>query len=318
VLAALPSPGELRAVFAQRVLGDAHGLDADRPVNRLASGAVRALTGRADTRQAWEDLGISPSGLASTVLGLGIPAITGHHQESAPDSDALGGVAIPGSATTRDLAVRSATAAALAAARAVPMALALTLDQVTSGAVSPVGPGGTVFVCENPSVIARAAAALRELSGDPPRPPVPATRAAAATSHKARKPGGELPSVCLICISGQPSVAARALIAGAAGGAEVLYHGDFDWAGLRIATVLGRGSAWTPWRFRAPDYEAALASAAGAPSSVPLRGPAAESPWDPELAAAMRGAGVAIEEEAVTDLLIADVVNAWPPPATWV
>jgi uncharacterized protein (TIGR02679 family) len=262
VLAALPAAGELRAVFAQRVLGEAHGLDRGRPVAGVAGAAVEVLTGCADTRGAWEALGILTSNLASTVLTLGVPAV------------GSGGSA--------------ATAAALEAARTEPMALVLTLDQVRSGAIAPLDATGVVLVCENPSILESTVAQLRLAP--------PASR--------------DVARACLVCVQGQPSVAAlEAIVTLASAGAAVRYHGDFDWAGLGIAAGLARTAPWRPWRFGAADYLAALErSRVGA---AHLTGRPVESPWDPELAQAMRREGIALEEEAVVDQLVEDALAAW-------
>ncbi|MFD0382401.1 DUF2399 domain-containing protein [Streptomyces stramineus] len=68
-----------------------------------------------------------------------------------------------------------------------------------------------------------------------------------------------------------------------AGGARLLYHGDFDWGGLRIAGVLLRTVPWHPWRYTASDCRALVAAT---PSSRPLTGTPAEAPWDLALAPA--------------------------------
>ncbi|MGH3440611.1 MAG: TIGR02679 family protein, partial [Nitriliruptorales bacterium] len=131
--------------------------------------------------------------------------------------------------------------------------------------------GRRVFVCENPAVVS------------------------AATD--------ELGCGCapLVCVEGQPASAAQTLLRQlAAAGAELLYHGDFDWPGIRIASrVIARVGA-RPWRLGAADYEAA-------PPGPPLSGPAAETPWDPALSAAMAARGVAVHEEQVLGALLGDL-----------
>jgi uncharacterized protein (TIGR02679 family) len=291
VLAALPVAGELRAVLAQRLLGDAHGLDPGRPLAAVVGPAACALTARAEPRPALEELGVYASGLASTVLGLGIAA------RARPDPE-------PAAAATQ---------AMLSAARAAPLALSLTLDQVLTGVVAPLEAGGTVFVCENPSIIESAAAGLRARARARSRSRGPAghvTRAGGATEAGGAASGAA--RACVVCLSGQPSAAATRLVSRvAAAGASVLYHGDFDWPGLRIASALSRHVNWTPWRFAAHDYEALAGRAADFPGRLRLSGHPAESPWDPELARAMARRGLAIEEEAAVELLVADVLAAW-------
>ncbi|MBT2597841.1 DUF2399 domain-containing protein [Arthrobacter sp. ISL-72] len=112
----------------------------------------------------------------------------------------------------------------------------------------------------------------------------------------------------LVCTSGQPSTAVVELLTRLAGeGAECRYHGDFDWAGLRIARSLSARVKWMPWRYADADYRAAVRD--GNPS-LRLAGTPAESPWDPKLAVAMAECGLALEEEAVANLLAADALAA--------
>ncbi|MEU3351155.1 TIGR02679 family protein [Streptomyces sp. NPDC037389] len=149
----------------------------------------------------------------------------------------------------------------------------LTLRQLTHQrprATSPV-----VRICENPAILA-----------------------AAADTHGAGCPP-------LVCLQGQPSAAALALLRHLHGdGTSLLYHGDFDWGGLRIANVLMSHVPWRPWRFTATDYRALAAGAAQLP---PLTGTPAASPWDPALAQALSELGVRVEEEVALADLLADL-----------
>jgi uncharacterized protein (TIGR02679 family) len=134
VVAALPASDEPLAVFARRVLGDAHALDVSRPLGRLAAAVVGAAFGSpqdGSVRDAWAAGGVVMSAVASTVLCLGVPAVTG------------------GPAVLR----AEATAAVLEATRAARMPVVLTLDQVRSGGVAGLPIDATVYVCENPSVV---------------------------------------------------------------------------------------------------------------------------------------------------------------------
>jgi len=66
----------------------------------------------------------------------------------------------------------------------------------------------------------------------------------------------------LVCTDGIPAAAQRTLLAQLAqAGARLRYHGDFDWAGLRIANHVMRTGQARPWRFMARDYEAAATDA---------------------------------------------------------
>ena len=121
----------------------------------------------------------------------------------------------------------------------------------------------------------------------------------------------------LVCVGGQPSAAGwRLLELLAAGGAEFGYHGDFDWGGVRIARAVRDRVNWRPWRY---DHHAYEAAASAAPPPAPLTGLAglaglaglvgepAATPWDPELAAAMRRRNLRVEEELTLDALLQDL-----------
>lgn len=136
-------------------------------------------------------------------------------------------------------------------------------------------PTSSVRVCENPAVLA-----------------------AAADTYGSR-------SAPLVCLQGQPSAAALALVRRLhEGGATLYYHGDFDWGGLRIASTLLRHVPWQPWRFTAADYRTAVRTGLGGP---PLTGRPAEAPWDPDLPWALAEWGVRVEEETVLGTLLSDL-----------
>lgn len=110
----------------------------------------------------------------------------------------------------------------------------------------------------------------------------------------------------LVCTEGMPAAAQRMLLWQLAqAGATLHYHGDFDWPGLRIAGQVLRDHGARPWRLAAVDYLAAVAHAPR-PGRA-LDEDAAETPWDPALAAAMRHQRLAIDEEAVAEVLLADL-----------
>jgi len=136
-------------------------------------------------------------------------------------------------------------------------------------------PATRVRICENPVVVAAAA--------------------------------DELGARCqpLVCVSGQPSAAGwRLLGLLAAGGAEFDYHGDFDWGGVRIADAVRHRVNWRPWRYDHAAYEAAVSAAHQLAPLTGLVGEPTATPWDPELAAAMRHRNVRIEEELTLDALL--------------
>jgi Protein of unknown function C-terminus (DUF2399)/Protein of unknown function N-terminus (DUF3323) len=137
-----------------------------------------------------------------------------------------------------------------------------------------------IFVCENPAVLRRACAEL----------------------------GAACPP--LVCTEGRPSTAFHRLIAVAIdAGAELWYHGDFDWPGVAIAADLVARYRARPWRMDARDYEAAVkANGVG----VDLSGEPGPTPWDPALREAMSLGGHAVYEETVADQLLADLRDYWP------
>ncbi len=149
----------------------------------------------------------------------------------------------------------------------------VTLHQL---AVHPIRlPRSVIYVCENPAVLRRACGELG--AGCPP----------------------------LVCTEGQPSTAFRRLARVAAvAGAELRYHGDFDWPGVAIAAdVIARHQA-RPWLMSASDY---AAGAAVNDLYQPLTGDPVATPWDPALAEAMRATGRAVYEETVADQLLASL-----------
>ncbi len=85
-----------------------------------------------------------------------------------------------------------------------------------------------VFVCENPAVLRRACAEL----------------------------GAACPP--LVCTEGRPSTAFHRLMGLAVGaGAELWYHGDFDWPGVAIAADVITRYGGRAWRMGASDYRSA-------------------------------------------------------------
>lgn len=175
----------------------------------------------------------------------------------------------------------SPTARALAALGEAGQPVVLTLRQLLADDLGVVPP--VVFVCENPAVVAAAADTLGPQSAP------------------------------LVCLNGHPGAAAILLLdALAAGGAEVRFHGDFDWNGIRVARALAERVAWTPWRFTTADYAAACADLTelGPLPVVPgMRAESVETTWDADLAEAMASVGLAVDEELVLPGLLADLAR---------
>lgn len=140
-----------------------------------------------------------------------------------------------------------------------------------------VNAGTRVWVCENPAVIA------------------------VVTTTGAR----------VVCVEGQPSLAALRLLRSlATGGASLAYHGDFGAGGIVIAnTIIGTLGA-APWRMSTNDHAAALARAESAGVELrALRGTVPPACWDDRLAPAIQASGVEVEEELLLDLLVEDVTS---------
>ena len=175
---------------------------------------------------------------------------------------------------------RTALGRTLASCREAGQPAVLTLRQLRCH-TEPLNPGpprdGWVRICENPVVVAAAA--------------------------------DELGAGCqpLVCVGGQPSAAGwRLLGLLAAGGAEFVYHGDFDWGGVRIAGTVRHRVNWRPWRYDHVAYQAAV-SAHPLAALAGLVGEPGATPWDPELAAAMRDRNLRVEEELTLDALLEDL-----------
>lgn len=266
VLAELPVSAVPLAVLAGQVLGDAHALDDARPLGRLAVTVVGAAFS-----------GGAPASARETWARAGVV-----RSNVASTVLALG---VPGAGAIADgSGVAAATATALEALRGARAPMVLTLDQVRSGGVVPLPADALISVCENPTIVEVAAARW----------------AVSAVSGCVTEP-------VLVCTSGQPSTAVVELLTILSrDGATVRYHGDFDWAGLRIAAGLADRVPWMPWRFCTADYTASISSVR---SGVPLSGGPADAPWDENLKPAMCRAGLAIEEEIVVDSLVADLLG---------
>jgi uncharacterized protein (TIGR02679 family) len=130
-------------------------------------------------------------------------------------------------------------------------------------------PGEVIHACENPQVLQRLAVA-----------------------------GVAYP---VACFSGNPAAAGMAFLARA----TVNYHGDFDWPGIAIAhRIFDRGAR--PWRFGRDDYVEAV-ERLPTDSRLGLSGRVEATPWDQRLSVAMTAADVAVHEEAIVDLLLADL-----------
>jgi uncharacterized protein (TIGR02679 family) len=251
VLHRLPVEGLPRAQIAAEILGDAHALDAGQPIATLVLAVLRQtgptsreaseldLLDEERDRTAWARAGVMVNELARPALFLNLCMQDGARFAAKPGE--------PAYASLRVL-LRSQ----------------LALEVI----------GHTVYVCENPNLVAIAADRLG------PR------------------------CAPLVCTDGMPAAAQRTLLAHLANaGANLVYHGDFDWPGVRIANFVIRTFGATPWRFSAEDYAAAIARSPG----QNLTGTPIPAAWDTSLAPAMQARDIAIPEEAVSTTLLGDL-----------
>jgi uncharacterized protein (TIGR02679 family) len=110
----------------------------------------------------------------------------------------------------------------------------------------------------------------------------------------------------MVCTDGMPAAAQRVLLQQlSAAGGRLLYHGDFDWAGIRIGNYVMREYGARPWRFNVADYLAAVAQAPR--PGLALTGPEVMASWDSALTAAMQEHQLSIAEESLSDVLLQDL-----------
>lgn len=112
----------------------------------------------------------------------------------------------------------------------------------------------------------------------------------------------------MLCLSGPPTTATRALLGRLiSDGATLHHHADFDWHGVSAAHAVQQFGA-EPWRMTAADYRQAVDQAAADRTDLPnLVGAPVPTPWDPALAELMSTAARAVEEEQLLPLLLADL-----------
>jgi uncharacterized protein (TIGR02679 family) len=239
-------------VFAAHILGDSHALDIDRPVCALLLRTISKTNEstipvtKENHRQLWSEVNIIQDELSSTVLVLNLPT---------DGSGLLGRM--------------------LAEHAAIGEPCRVTFRQLRKHDLSLADSTPTIFVCENPSILAAAASQL----GPRSRP--------------------------LICIEGQPSHASTKLLATCKkAGARLFYHGDFDRAGLQIAAQVLNRFAAEPWRMSARDYRDGVGR-----SRLSFEGPVPPTPWDLDLAGEIEQHRKALLEESVIETLLEDLAR---------
>jgi uncharacterized protein (TIGR02679 family) len=264
VLRRLPTDGVPLSQLAAETLGNAHALDSGEPTATIILAAWRHLENRNDpgvtsseddnddpqnnlrplderVRDIWARAGVLINELARPVLLLNLPV--------AGNGVVTGISGEPGYLSLRRL-----------------------LRMPPAWAVN----GVTVFVCENPNLVAIAADRLGANSAP------------------------------LVCTDGMPAAAQRTLLTQLKHtGARLMYHGDFDWPGLQIGNHMMHTWQAQPWRFGAMDYEAAVTSAPLARHN--LSNACVAASWDTDLKPIMQRCGIAIAEEAVAASLIEDL-----------
>jgi len=254
VLRRLPAQGVTRSQLAADVLGDAHALDGGQPAATLVLAALRRDADDPEptadddgnprrARDTWAKAGVLVNELARPVLSLNLPT-----------REARNGGRPPG--------------------EPVYASLRSLLRSPPSWDVA----DRTVFVCENPNLLA-----------------IAADHCGAACAP-------------MVCTDGMPAAAQRCLLSQLAKARALLcYHGDFDWPGLRIGNHVMREYGARPWRFGAADYEAAVQSIANREPTLTENPVIAE--WDEALTALMQQHRISISEEALAATLLPDLAS---------
>lgn len=252
VIGALPAGGAPLASFAAAMLGDAHALDPGTPLATLAIRAAACIGGVAleddaeGRRAAWASVGVMCDELSTPALVLNLP-------------------------TRGDSPLGRLLATAAEAGEPLHVSLRLLLRWPL--ARDPGLAQRNIFVCENPTIVALAAARFGRSCAP------------------------------LVCINGQFATPALVLLRQLrAAGAQLFYHGDFDPSGLAIARRVMAECGARPWSFGADDYTAA-------PKGVQFAGIPGATPWDGRLGDVMHADGRAVHEEAVFASLADDLAR---------
>jgi uncharacterized protein (TIGR02679 family) len=254
VTAALPAGGTPLAAFAATTLGNAHALDPGTPFATLALRAAARLGGlaleqeNAETRRdIWAAVGVMSDELSTPALVLNFPAA---------------------SDTPLGRLLRTATADAEPLHVSLRLLLRFPLNH------DPALAGREIFVCENPTVVALAAAQLGRRCAP------------------------------LLCLNGQFATPSLVLLRQLrAAGARLRVHADFDAAGIHIVRrALAEGGA-QPWRFGVTDY---LSAPKG--EDLPFGG-LPSTPWDHALSTAMNTTRHSVHEEAIFATLATDLTQ---------
>lgn len=276
VLKALPAKGVPLAQVAAQVLGDSHALDAGQAVAALVLRACKAQV-EDESANLDESDADAPDAVPSIASSADIDSAARNESTRAQWARlgvAIGELSAPVLCLNLPAPDDSPCGDVLRAAARHGEPVHLTLRALLLNPPAWNVENVVVFVCENPSIVAAAADHLK--TGCAP----------------------------LVCTDGMPGAAQQTLLGQlAAAGARLLYHGDLDWAGLRIANFVMREFHAVPWRFTASDYLAI------APETGPRLAPeqAVAAAWDAELAAAMLARRFGVHEERVVETLLRDL-----------
>ena len=257
VIRQLPGRGQTLSTLAANTLGDAHALDIGRPVATLVKRALK----QAGQIESSENLG---------------KASNNNQEESERELWAGAGILVGGAITSTVLVLNLPVAGDSFTSNIIQQAtqhgqpLWLTLRQLVRDSIQWQVARQTIYICENPAVVAEAADQLG--AGCAP----------------------------LVCTYGQPRAALNHLLRQLQkAGARLVYHGDFDWPGITIANGIMRRFGAKPWHFDEAAYRHAAAT-----GKMELTGRLVNAEWDPGLAQAMREKKIAIPEERVLELLL--------------
>ena len=235
-------------IFAQLTLGDSHALDRDRPTSKLLLRAIKVLwpsVDQSNSRATWSSVNIVQDELSSTVLVLNL---------SFEPNGLIGKIVSESSKAGEPLR--------------------LTFRQLRLHEPTFANSPATIYVCENPSVLAAAA----ERHGRNCQP--------------------------LICVEGRPSHAAIKLLSCClASGLELRYHGDFDASGLSIASFIVAKFGAKPWRMGADAYRTHAEN-----SQLNFAGQVPDALWDTELYDAIVEIRKVVLEELVIEDLLSDLL----------
>lgn len=116
------------------------------------------------------------------------------------------------------------------------------------------------------------------------------------------------PEAVVVCTAGEPNLVTLDVLRTLRDeGAELRYHGDFDWPGIAIANRLVRTLDVRPWRMTAVEYRSAVGEL---PDRLELAGVPVSPDWDADLGRAMSELGTAVHEESVLESLVASFLGA--------